>query len=148
MNAKEFLRQSHRLNDLINSNLNELEILRDQAINISGQQFDRDKLCSPGYVSSKIEAIVVKIAEYEYKINDEIDRLVDLKESIRCAISGVRNQDQQLLLRLHYLEYLPWVEVQRKMNLSEKQVHRLHGEALKLVKVPPIYGAADENDSV
>ena len=59
MNAKEFLRQSHRLNDLINSNLNELESCGSGDQHFS-QQFDRDKLCSPGYVSSKIEAIVVK----------------------------------------------------------------------------------------
>lgn len=145
MNAKDFLQQSHRLNDMITSNLNELDTLRDQAINVSAQQYDRDKLCSPGYVNSKIEGIVLKIMEYENKINDEIDRLIDLKEAIRCAIAGISNQDQQLLLRLHYLEYLPWIDVQKRMNLSEKQVHRLHGEALKLVKVPPICSVKDEN---
>ena len=148
MNAKEFLRKSHRLNDLINSNLNELSILRDQAVCISAQSFEREKLSGPGYVTSKIEDIVLKIISYEILVNEEIDRLVDLKEAIRLAIQCIENQDQQLVLRLHYLEFLPWPDVQRRMNLSEKQVHRLHGEALKLIKVPPTYSVQAGNDSV
>lgn len=139
MTTKEFLRQSHRLNDLINSNLNELSMLRDLATNISAQTFDRDKLSGTGYVTSRIEEIVVKICGYEIQVNDEIDRFVDLKQDIRCAIVDVIDRDQQLLLRMRYLECLPWPEIQEKMVLSKQQVHKIHGEALKMVRVPVKY---------
>lgn len=61
------------------------------------------------------------------------------KQDIRCAIVDVIDRDQQLLLRMRYLECLPWPEIQEKMVLSKQQVHKIHGEALKMVKVPVKY---------
>lgn len=139
MTSKEFLRQSYRLNEIINSSLAELSALRDLALNISAQTFDRDKLSGAGYVTSKVEEIVTKICLYEGIVNDEIDRFVDLKQDIRCAIADVKDQDQQCLLRLRYLECLSWPEIQEKMGLSKPWVHNIHAKALLSVKVPAKY---------
>ncbi len=139
MTPKEFLRQSHRLNDLINSNLEELSSLREMATNISAQTFERDKLSGAGYVTSRIEEIIVKVCDYELLVNNEIDKFIDLKQDIRAAIVDVIDPDQQCLLRLRYLECLSWEDVQKKMKLSETQIHRLHSEALLKVRVPVKY---------
>lgn len=139
MTPKEFLRQSYRLNEMINSNLNELSMLRDLATNISAQRFDREKLSGTGYVTSRIEEIVMKICSYEIQVNEEIDRLVDLKQEIRAAIIDVADPDQQCLLRLRYLQCLSWPDVQKTMGVSETQIHRIHADALNRVKVPLKY---------
>lgn len=40
------------------------------------------------------------------------------------------------MLRLRYIEFLKWDCVALRMDLSLKQVHRIHGDALKSVKIP------------
>lgn len=139
MTQKDFLRQSYRLNEIIDSNLAELSTLRDLAENVSAQVFDREKLSGTGYVNSRIEEIVAKICGYEILVNNEIDQLIDLRQAIRNAILEVTDKDQQLLLRLRYLECLSWPEIQDRMALSKQQVHNIHGEALKVVQVPAKY---------
>lgn len=139
MNAKDFLRQSYRLNEMINSNVEELDNLRDLATNIAGQTFDKDKLSGCGYVKSRVEEIVLKVVEYQHQVNEEIDQLVDLKKDIRKSIMRVTDRDQLILLRLRYLNSFSWQEIQQRMNLCEKQIHRIHGESLKFVHVPEKY---------
>ena len=74
--------------------------------------------------------------DLEREINADIDRLVDLKAEARKAINAVTDPDQQLILELRYLCYKPWLEIAETIGYSEPTVYRLHGEALKNIRVP------------
>lgn len=135
MTAKQFLGQAYRLDALISSDLAELEQLRSLAgavpsPNLSGMPGGARNTEAP--FVRRIE----KIDALERKVNEEIDRLVELKESIRCAIGAVRDVNERLLLRLRYIEFLPWDAIAERMHYSNTQVFRIHGNALKHVKVP------------
>ncbi|MEG2261787.1 MAG: DUF1492 domain-containing protein [Raoultibacter sp.] len=137
MTAKQYLKQAYRLNELINNDLAELEQLKDLSTSIAAVRCDRDKV-KGGKIGSKIEFIVVKIIALEEMIDDEIDRFVDLKTAIRNAIVCVENRNEELLLRLRYIEFLSWDEIAEKMGFDERYVHKIHADALNNFYVPPI----------
>lgn len=136
MTAKQYLRQAYRLNDLINSDLAELEQLKVLSTSVSSPNLSG----MPGSGTRKQEApfvnAVMKIIELEKVIDAEIDRFVDLKKEIRDVINKVPDNSQKLVLKLRYIQFLKWESVASEMDLSLKQVHRIHNEALKNVKLP------------
>ena len=79
---------------------------------------------------------ICKIVDLEREINEDIDRLVDLKAEARRVINAVSDPDQQLILELRYLCYKPWNEIMTELGYSEPTIYRLHGEALKKICVP------------
>lgn len=136
MTAKQYLRQAYRLNDLINSDLAELEQLKVLSTSVSSPNLSG----MPSSGTRKQEApfvnAVMKIIELEKVIDAEIDRFVDLKKEIRDVINKVPDNSQKLVLKLRYIQFLKWESVASEMDLSLKQVHRIHNEALKNVKLP------------
>lgn len=136
MTAKQYLRQAYRLNDLINSDLAELEQLKVLSTSVSSPNLSG----MPSSGTKKQEApfvnAVMKIIELEKVIDAEIDRFVDLKKEIRDVINKIPDNNQKLVLKLRYIQFLKWESVAAEMDLSLKQVHRIHNEALKNVKLP------------
>ena len=134
MTAKQYLRQAYRLNELIDSDLKELEQLKALATSISSPNLSG----MPGSGTRKQEAPfvnpVLKIIDLENYINAEIDRFVDLKKEIRTVIYQVQDNNQKLCLKLRYIQFYKWEAVASEMNLSLKQVHRIHNDALHAVQ--------------
>lgn len=135
MNAKQYLRQAYRLNELINSDIQELEQLKALSKSISSPTLSGMPSSGRKQEAPFVNAIT-KIVDLEKVIDAEIDRFVDLKKEIRTVISSVEDNSQQLCLKLRYLQFLKWESVAAKMDLSLKQVHRIHNEALQAVKLP------------
>ena len=134
MNAKQYLKQAYRLNDLINSDLKELSNLRSLSTSISSDM-SQERVQSTKQ-PDKIGGIVAKIVDLENEINAEIDQFVDLKKEIRDAVNTLSNRNEQLVLRLRYIEFLTWEQVAERMTYSLKQVFRIHGEAVKNIVIP------------
>lgn len=61
--------------------------------------------------NTKMESIILKIIQQEKEIDEEIDKLVDLKAEVRSVISRVSNIEYRLLLELRYLCFRSWEEI-------------------------------------
>ena len=137
MNAKQYLKQAYRLNELIESNQEELSALRESASSSPGIDYSKDKIQSSkssgdaGFVN-----IVAKIIEIEDSINADISKLFALKLQIRTVINAVENPDERLLLHDRYINFYTWEQVCEKMNVSLRTAHRIHSTALSNVKIP------------
>ncbi len=81
------------------------------------------------------EDAYVRMIEMGHKINDEIDRYVDMRGEIEAAISTVEDITLQTLLRYRYLEGLTWEKIAVELNYCWRQVIRLHGRALQDIKL-------------
>ena len=136
MTAKQYLRQAYRLNQLIESDIHELEQLRALSKSISSPNLTG----MPTAVRNKSDAsytdIINKIIDLEHRINREIDSYIDLKGEIRTAIDNVADTDQRLCLRLRYLHALKWDGVCAEMGVSLRRVYDLHEAGIKAIKVP------------
>lgn len=136
MTAKQYLRQAYRLNELIDSDLKELDQLRDLASsvsspNLSGMPHSPNRNTEPAFVRC-----LPRIIDLENKVNDEIDRYVDLKEEIRTVINALTDNDEKALLKYRYINFCNWEIICEKLNVSLRTVHRIHASALQNIKVP------------
>ena len=134
MTAKEYLSQAFHIDQRISSKLSQVMRLREAATNCTATLTDMPRPDSPS--RQQMADTICKIVDLEREINEDIDRLVDLKADARKAINAVTDPDQQLILELRYLCYKPWNEIMTELGYSEPTVYRLHGEALKKILVP------------
>ena len=134
MNAKEYLSQAMHIDQRINSKLEQVTRLRETAANCTATLSYTPRSNAPN--RQRMEETICKIVDLERDINEDIDRLVDLKADARRTINAVSDPDKQLILELRYLCYKPWNEIMTELGYSEPTIYRLHGEALKKILVP------------
>lgn len=136
MNAKEYLSQAMHIDQRINSKLEQVMKLREAATKATATLSDMPRPDSPNIQA--MESTICKIVDLEREINEDVDRLVDLKAEARRVIQQITEPDQQLVLELRYLCYKPWTEIMSEIGYSEATLYRLHGEALKNIRIPEI----------
>ena len=135
MNAKEFLEQVRYVDRAIDSKLEQVYRLRNEATKATSLVSDMPRGGSPNL--QRLEDTIVKIIDLEHEINRDIDRLVDMKTAARVSINQIANPDERLILELRYLCYKTWPEIAESMCFCESHIHRLHGLALLNFAVPP-----------
>lgn len=135
MTAKEFLQQAYRLNQKIQSDLQELTELQEMAGAVSAPRADEAVQTSPKNEAPYVGAIL-KIMAMEEMINKEVEQLVDLKREIREAIMKVPDEDERLVLKFRYLHWYTWRHIGRLMYADRTTVSRWHQQALKNLQVP------------
>lgn len=134
MTAQQYLNQARRLNNFIESDKRELERLWSQATGLSGADFSERVQGTP--TDNGIDGIVEKITELKRKINAELEHCITLKNEIWDTINAVSNDDERLLLRLRYIEFMKWTDISLEMRYSERRIFKIHGQALKNVIIP------------
>lgn len=135
MQTKEYLNQAYRLNELIRSNKLELDELRVLSESVSGIDTSKEPSGSSGSSDAGFAKIITKIIDLEKVIKDDIERMLSLKLDIRLTIDAVKNNDEKLLLKLRYLNFMQWEKICHEMNISMRTVHRIHSQALRNVKI-------------
>jgi ferritin-like metal-binding protein YciE len=127
---KRYLQRYTKLKNAIDQKLSEYEQLRAlcerATTTITGMP--------PSGRNSREDAYV-RMIEMGDKINDEIDRYVDMRGEIEAAISTVEDITLQTLLRYRYLEGFTWEKVAVELNYCWRQIIRLHGRALQDIKL-------------
>ena len=134
MTAKEYLSQAYRIDQRINSKLEQVMSLREQAEKATATINPMPRPASPNQQS--MEATLVKLFSLESEINDDIDTLVDLKRDIVRRIKRLNNPEQELLLEQRYLCFKRWEQIAVDMEYSTQHVFRLHDLALGKLVVP------------
>lgn len=135
MTAKEFLRQAYRLDHRIHSDMAELERLREMASSVGSpgmeEHHNPNRLTEASFIRN-----LEKIWELQEKINQEIDRFVDLKEQIRNVIVTATNTDEQMVLRYRYIHNMTWEQIGDELHADRTTVYRWHNQGLSHVSLP------------
>lgn len=134
MTAKAYLSQSLRLNQRINSKLEQIQSLRELATKCTPFLIGMPK--APNQDGSLMADTVLKIIDLEEELQKDIDRLVDLKKEIMAVVKAVDNMECQTLLEQRYLCFKSWEQIAVDMGYNVRHVYRLHDEALQKVVVP------------
>ena len=133
MTARQYLGQAYRLDQRINSKLTQLALLRGNAMNLTANL--KEISIQTSHDNTKMEKTILKIIDQERELDEEIDRLVDLKAEIKKVIDGVENIEYRLILELRYLCFRSWEEIAVEMDYSIDNVFRIHRKALEMVVV-------------
>lgn len=127
MNAGDYLSQYLELNSDINADLEEIARLRALAAKVSPSE----RLSDGGNISDRVGRTVAKIVDLENRINEEIDRFVDLRGEIAALINRVPNVKQRQVLRYKYINGWTEERIAEEMNITDRWVRELHKKALK-----------------
>ena len=133
MTAKEYLSQAYRIDQRINSKIEQIASLRELSLKATTTLSDMPK--GTRNVHSK-EKIITKMMDLENEINADIDRLVDLKHEMVSVIRAVENPEQQTLLEQRYLCFKPWEQIAVSMGYGIDNIFRIHKKALNSIIIP------------
>jgi DNA-directed RNA polymerase specialized sigma subunit len=134
MTAKEYLGQAYRLDQRINSKLEQVMSLRTLATKATSTLSDTPPSGTRNV--HRMEDIIVKIIEMENEINRDIDNLVDLKREMVSVIKAVTDPEYQTILELRYLCFKSWEQIAVDMNYSIQHIYRLRDRALNEITPP------------
>ena len=135
MTVKEYLGQAYRLDQRINSKLEQVASLNELATKCTSTLTGMPR--NPNRGTSTLADAVGKIVDLQAEINRDIDRLVDLKREMVSLIKAVDNTEYQTLLELRYLCFKTWEQISVDMGYSIQHIYRLREKAYDEIRVPP-----------
>ena len=141
MEAKAYLSRAYRIDREINAKLEQIMALRELASKATATISDMPRASSPNVC--RIQDIISKIIDFEQDINQEIDRLIDIKREVSGVIGEVNSSDYRTLLELRYLCFRSWERIAVEMQYSIQHTYRIHEQALNAVRVPKVESQCD-----
>lgn len=135
MTTKEYLKQGYRLDKRIDSMLLEVEELKSMLYSIPSPQYG-ERVQTTRNTDSPFLRKLIKVEEFEEKVNEQIDRCVALKEQMGQAISTVQNADEEMVLRYRYIHGKTWEQIGVELFADERTIRRWHTKALKQMVMP------------
>ena len=130
MTVKEYLGQAYRLDQRINSKLEQVASLNELATKCTSTLTGMPR--NPNRGTSTMADAVGKIVDLQAEINRDIDRLVDLKREMVSLIT-----EYQTLLELRYLCFKTWEQIAVDMGYSIQHIYRLREKAYNEIRMPP-----------
>ena len=132
MNAKEYLSQAYHIDQRIDCKMEQLESLRALATKVNSIMSDMPK----GNQNCRImEKNIAAIIDLENEINNDVNKLLNLKKEIVYAIRSIDNPECQTFLELRYLNFINWEMIASKMGYSMPHIFRIHDKALNNLKI-------------
>lgn len=129
MTAKEELRQIKMLDERIENNTEELARLKSMATKVtsvmSGESVSRTRN------TDTMTDVVAKIISLQDKLNADIYKYVDLKESVLERLKRLDNSAYYGILYRRYFLYKTWEQIACEMNYTYQWICELHGRALQ-----------------
>lgn len=134
MTAKEYLGQAYRLDQRLNSKLEQVASLNDLAAKVTATLTGMPG--NPNRARSSMADVIAKIVDLQAEINRDIDCLVDLKRDIVSSIRMVCNKEYRTLLEKRCLCFETWEQIAVDMGYSIQHIYRLRDKAFGEVVVP------------
>lgn len=131
LTAKEYLSQAYRIDQRINSKLEQVKSLRELATEATATLSDMPRSQSPNF--HRMEDFIAKALDLESEINADLKTLIDLKREVVTIIKCVERTELQTILEMRYLCFETWEEIAVALHYDLRHIHRLHGRALEEV---------------
>ena len=135
MDAKEYLKLAWKVDQQIDDKIEQINILKELS-----QKTTAVLSGMPGKSTRNIhsrEEVIARMMDSEESLNQEVLKLIEIRENVRAAIAGVENVECRMLLEERYLCYHGWNEIAEDMGYSLDNVYKLHRKALKEINIDP-----------
>ena len=135
MDAKEYLKLAWKVDQQIDDKIEQINILKELSEKTTAVLSDM-----PGKSTRNIhsrEEVIARMMDSEESLNQEVLKLIEIRENVRAAIASVENVECRMLLEERYLCYHGWNEIAEDMGYSLDNVYKLHRKALKEVYIAP-----------
>lgn len=128
MTAREFLRQSLKIKCNLDCKLEQVQELKDLANRIT-PVFNGTPTVSNKCLS-KLEAAIVNLQEQSETLGEEVVKYLAIRSQISDTIKVVVDDNERLILEYRYLTFKTWKKIAAAMNVSLRQVYKIHEQAL------------------
>ena len=132
MEAKEYLKQVEKLDNLIKNKLIEQRQWRDIAVGITAN-IDGERVQSSG-AKSKMADAVIKCVDMEAEIDRLVDDLVALKQEVIHTIEQLDSPTEYNVLHMRYIQFVGLQEIADHYGKEYSWATTTHGRALKGVQ--------------
>jgi hypothetical protein len=132
--AKEFLSQAYRIDQRINSKIEQVQSLRNLAAKATATLSDIPPASGERNVH-RMEDVIIKMVDVENEIHNDINLLLDIKKDVGAVIKRVKDPEQQVVLELRYLCFKTWEQIAVDMNYGIDNIFRIHRRALNSVVI-------------
>ncbi len=126
--TKLYLNQAFFLDKQINS----LIKVKEENISIAQRctaNYNNDGGSNPSKTNSQ-ENIYIKIIDQGELINQQIDKLIAIRNDIEQIINAVKDTDGQSILRMRYLAYMSMADIADIMGCTRVTVYRKYNNAI------------------
>nr|UWH96882.1 MAG: Protein of unknown function (DUF722) [Bacteriophage sp.] len=132
MTPKEYLNQAYYIDRRIAIDLEKIEAMKSSLHGYPDFRMDGIRRESTG---NAMEQTILKVLEYEERINADIDRLIDKKKEIENVIGDVQDSRLREILTRRYLLFQKWEHIASEMHTDLSWVFRLHKRALDKIVI-------------
>ena len=115
------LKQIRLIDKEINQILNELERIRCSLMR-------SPQLKQVSVQESKVglkDDVYIKMIEYNDKINQKVDELIDTKKKVFDIIEQIKDHEQRLILKMRYVDCEKWEDIEQELHVSKNTMHRI-----------------------
>lgn len=130
MNAKKFLSEHYFINLRIEAQLKQIDELKDLATSTGSFSYSADKVIVSLPLGAGFENKVIKIADLEKDIQEDIKRLRLMRKRIVKLLKELPERDRTIMT-LRYLDHMKWQEVAEIMGYEEITVKKRNTDILK-----------------
>ena len=127
-NIKLYLNQAFFLDKQINS----LIKVKEETVSLAQRctaNYSNDGGSNPSKTNLQ-ENIYIKVIEQGELINQQIDKLVNIRNEIEQLINTVSDTDGQSILRMRYLAYMPMTDIADIMGCTRATVYNKFNRAI------------------
>ena len=127
-NIKLYLNQAFFLDKQVNS----LIKVKEETINLAQRctaNYSNDGGSNPSKTNSQ-ENILHKVIDQGMQIDQQIDKLVVIRNDIEQIINAVKDTDGQSILRMRYLAYMSMADIADIMGCTRVTVYRKFNNAI------------------
>lgn len=133
LSAKDYLSDAYRIDQRINSKIEQVRSLRELAEKATTTLSDISPSNGTRNVH-RMEDVITKMVDLESDINSDLCSLLDTKREIVTVIKCVESTELRTLLELRYLCFKTWEQIAVELHFDLRWVHRLHNRALNEVE--------------
>lgn len=132
---KEYLSSFRTIQRNMEEDKKRLEELREIALSIQSMPLN-GMPHKPGHPETASFVYPVnQLADMENLIEKTIALYIERRRNIYESINTLKKIDEKLVITMRYIDGYEWYEIQRRLNLSERTVYRLHSDALNHIRI-------------
>ncbi len=135
MEAKEYLQSIIDMSRWIKEESSRLERLKSTLGSIRSPSFEPN-YNTASFGESYHARMITEIMDKEEELKNARERLKEWREEAQSQLMLMENSDYQLVLGLHYLDNMNWVDISECLHTSLSTVKRWHQKALEMFPVP------------
>lgn len=132
MNIRELLKSHYAVNQMIDIKLEQIAELKSLAAKVTTSPFTESR--SQGTYTDRVGRTTARIIDLENEINEEIDKLVEIKIRIRELVSALTDDLHRAVIERYYILNEPWEKIGEKMGYSRRHIVRIHDKAIAFLE--------------